>query len=385
MATSLSGHRQALFKELTTTNLQSSPETALFYAERWHALDPSDEPATFYLSTALARTNKHIQALWQLRQPVTYIPSPSSSDPALAAGDNIPFARKRTTSSHHGNGGQSNSNSIAGGPAHRITRPAVVGSLRCARLYAQCCLVLNRQKEGRDALSSAMNHATTHSHQMAPTDATTSSSDPSSEPHAIELELARLAKAAGEQERAILSYRKVLDIYPWCWEALEALANQGAPPDPKVLFPARPRPPRLAGNALPPSSTSTTSSSATTMAPTLSSTTRHTNMMQPAPLGPSQTSAVNSTFSFGSNGTATHTRHKGRNMAPAGEIAAGFFTPGEMTGPIAIGPGGGKAKVQPALFAPGVAVAGWRKQAVYRPSDTSDMLSLDERWVLPRI
>ena len=58
------------------------------------------------------------------------------------------------------------------------------------------------------------------------------------------------ARRAGETDRAIVGYRKVLSRCPTCWEALEALCSLGEPPDVETLLPAstptmRPRsPPR---------------------------------------------------------------------------------------------------------------------------------------------
>lgn len=355
-------HRQAVFRQLTIAALSYSAPSALFFAERWHALDPHDERATYYLALSLSRTHRHIQAIWQLRQPISYV-----SQSTLDSDNNNPFRR-------------------AGVVGSRVTRPAVQGSLRCARLYAQCCLVLHRHKEGRDVLSKIMQAGT----PLAPVDPLDAvdinhaSVPVSQQPFAVELELARLARAAGEPERAIQSYRRVLEMNPWCWEAIEALSSAGAPADPDILFPTRVRPASTAAAANQSWSTSTSASSSATATAAVAPTTRPPGTLHPPPLGPSQTSAVNSSFSFGQASVAQPAALlKGKGVAEG----LGFFTPGEAGSPV-LANGAGKLKAAGGVFALGGGAAAanpaaggiWRRPGVVtRPSDMSDMLSMDDR------
>lgn len=131
-----------------------------------------------------------------------------------------------------------------------------------------------------------------------------------SESWVLDLEMARLARKAGEGERAVLGYRKALETDPWCWEAIEGLCIEGTPPDPDLLFPPRTRAPAA-----------TPASSSTTLAPTVPISPLPNQYRSipthPPPLGPSQTWAVNSgsTAAYG----------KGRPVANDG-----FFTPQEV-------------------------------------------------------
>lgn len=338
--------RQSLLKQLTTSSCSYSAPTALFFAERLHALDNSHEPAAFLLASLLAHQGSHLDAIHILRQPISFLPQqPTPPDP----NDN-PFQAppRRWTQST------------------RTVRPAIEASLRCARLYSQSCLALGRHQEGRDLLAKLLLPNT----PLAPQDpidlplAFPANSDSASQPHVLHLELARLARNAGEHARAIQSYRKVLDANPWCWEALEGLCSEGAPPDADSLYPPRPRPPHSAP---------------------ISPLPNHSRPLQPTsthppPLGPSQTSAVNSAFSF----SKARGPHNG-NGAPAEGL--GFFTPSDTASPVlgaglVKGKGGGLFGLGAGAQALGSVWKGGRRGA-----DVSEM-SVDDRYVhfavLPR-
>jgi anaphase-promoting complex subunit 3 len=312
--------RQSVLRQFILSSLIHSPPTALFFAERLYALDATLEPSVFLLALTLSNSGRHNEVIWLLRQPVSFPPLDPSG--------------KSTDHQNHNNRGRTTF------PTTRLPRPSIECSLRCARLYASCCLVLGRQKEGRDVLSKLTQSGST----LITPDA---GSEPSSLPSLyhqgdtwiLELEMARLSKKAGEVDRAIESYRKVLEANHYCWEALEGLCTLGLPPDPELLFPARPRPvpvavsPIITHSKPPP--------------PSL-----------PLPLGPSQSSAVNSVVPskarYGHQGTG-----KGEGL--------GFFTPSDST--VALGLPVTKAKA----FG-----QGWTKMMAHNISELHDV-SADER------
>ncbi|CEQ43033.1 SPOSA6832_04921 [Sporobolomyces salmonicolor] len=271
--------RQSLLRELALSALPYSPQTALFYAERLHALEPATEPAAFLLAFVQHRNERHHEALWTLRQPVSFVPAAPPPPDALRLGDDRLGATAGTAGPSRRWAAPSPSTSSG-----KLVRPAVECSVRCARLYGQACLALGRDKEGRDALAAVIQPGV----PLAPSASQDLALDsPSSilahdDPTIVELELARLARKAGSYERAVQSYSRVLDKLPTCWEALEALCVMGAPPDVDVLYPPRPRSStsvQTHPNRAPPASTSAST--------------------YPPPLGPSQTAAVNAPFNFG--------------------------------------------------------------------------------------
>ncbi|GAA5878306.1 hypothetical protein JCM1840_002375 [Sporobolomyces johnsonii] len=313
--------RQSLLRELTLAALPYSPQTALFYAERLHALDPAAEPAAFLLASVQHRNQRHHEALWTLRQRVSFVPAAPPAPPtdALFPNGDDPFGPT----------------AAAPGPSRRwaapapstssgkLIRPAVECSVRCARLYGQACLALGRDKEGRDALARVIQPGV----PLAPSASqdlaldSPASSLAHDDPAVIELELARLASKAGYYERAVQSYSRVLAKIPTCWEALEALCIMGAPPDVDVLYPPRPRSSTSAQaqqNRAPPASTSAST--------------------YPPPLGPSQTAAVNAPFNFGRprNGDLQEGVAYGTPLE-AGGGGALLFKPNGGLGPAAKG------------------------------------------------
>lgn len=354
--------RQALLRHLTLSALPNSPISALFFAERLHALDAhSNEPATFLLALVLHRNHRFNEAIWILRQPLSFQPDPTSapSHHSSTYNDN-PFAP--STSNNPARRWPTNA---------RIVRPAVECSVRCARLYAQCCLALNRDKEGRDVLAKVLlpgvplisPDATLDTNQLFSIlgpDLNNNNTDP----HVVDLELARLAQRAGEHERAIQSYRKVLEANPWCWEALEGLCAEGAPPDPDVLYPPRPRPPHSQPISPLPNATASSSTTSRPLQPLPS---------HPPPLGPSQNSTVNSSFSF------NKVPARGASGGGAGMMGdgLGFFTPSDTSTPVMMGGGGAVNKGKGA----GLFGGSWQKGNVgqgRRGGDMSEM-SVDER------
>ncbi|SCV67008.1 BQ2448_5654 [Microbotryum intermedium] len=364
--TTNTAHRQNLLRQLVLSSLPHSAVTALFFAERLHALDPSTEASVFLYAFVLANNQRHHEAIWHLRQPVTFHPlehvPPSTASPTVD-----PF---NSTSMPHPIGYQASRR----WPAHmRLTRPSIDCSLRCARLYASTCSKVDRHREARDVLAKILSttqplvqpdpatDAAIHAAVSAP-----SSSLSSDATYVLDLEMARLARQSGEHERAIQSYRKALDKHPWCWEALEGLCAEGAPPDPDVLYPPRPtRTVRPAPTSIPISpmpSSNGNNAHAPPSRPPLAAYPSH-----PAPLGPSQSSTVNSAFTF--------------NAAAANKptSSGGFFTPGDAAAFQAGGAGAKGKEVKPERgglfgFGPGVAAVSsiWRKGRAQMAADISE-------------
>ncbi|KAM0792147.1 hypothetical protein ACM66B_004846 [Microbotryomycetes sp. NB124-2] len=340
--------RQALLRYLVATALAHSPQTALFFAERLHAIDPSSEPSAFVLASALVRVSQPLAALHTLKQPVTFTPTPPASsnvNAAAASTSTTPAADCNDDwSAAHAPPPRFNNNNNANNGANyhtiaqlyiKLTKPASQASLRCARLYANCCLQLGKANQGRTALAAVAAPSTLA--PLAPADSQidmalsgtaatgagvsdVGTSDLASA--AIALELARLASAEGERERAIKSYRSVLELQPWCWEAIESLCAQGAPPDPDALFPPRPRPPSHAVpiSPLPQHSTTTASNAQAARSQSAAAAAAAAATSYPPPLGPSQTSVVNS-----AGVVRTRSSHENDGL--------GFFTPTEPAAP----------------------------------------------------
>lgn len=318
-----SPRRQSILRQLILAFLTSSPPTALFFAERLYSLDATLEPSVFLIALALSHAGRHNEVIWILRQAVAY-PFDGPADQPNTKNNN----RARATLS-----------------SSRITRPSYEASLRCARLYASCCLTLGREKEGREVLARLLHQS--GSPLIAP--------EPGSEPSLlpflygkgesweIELELARLSKRAGEGDRAIEGYRKVLEANHYCWEALEELCTLGAPPDPDVLFPPRPRPTPTAVSPL------VQMHSSRPPPPSL-----------PLPLGPSQSSAVNSA---GPIASSSKTRYVSQG-AGKGE-GLGFFTPTDLS--------------SAATRTKATIAQGWSKMMSHNMSTDVDDISADDR------
>ncbi|GAA5843766.1 hypothetical protein JCM9279_000136 [Rhodotorula babjevae] len=374
-------YKLALLRHLVHHSLPHSHATALFYAERLHALEPSAEPSAHLVSSVLIAAGRHADALWLLRQPVTF--TAHTDSPATAADDpflgGAPAAASRRWP-------QASTSAAA-----RLVRPAAEASVRCARLYAQACLALNRDKEGREALARVVHPGTplaaaapSHHHHdhldpgLAGTDAAAWLA-PLDDAAVLELEMARLARRGGDYERAVQGFRAVVAKAPACWEAIESLCALGMPPDVDVLLPLKPR--------SAPSSAHTVgaSSSAAQQQQQHSRALAAANSV-PAPLGPSNTA-------HGAYGGAMRTRSTMLDGLGGGGGAAGggagggggLFTPTE----IAVKPGGlfggangkGKAReVGPGWYGGAQQVPpGLRRTGSGRYADTTaDLSTADE-------
>ncbi|GAA6023855.1 hypothetical protein JCM10207_005396 [Rhodosporidiobolus poonsookiae] len=285
-------HRTALLRHLALAFLPSSPQSAVFYAELLHSLDPTAESSAFLLAQALVATKEHLEALWVLRQPATFVP-------ATAEASDDPFglqpagARRWPPQPSTSTG--------------KLTRPAVDCSVRCARLYGDACAALGRAKEGREALARVLQPGVPLATPTAldeplpgfpalPESLPTLSTD---DPALLDLELARLAVAAHERDRAVLSFQKVLQRAPTCWEAIVGLCELGAPPDVDVLLPQPKKVNVPLANGQANGQQMTQQQQQQAVKPL--STSNGLGASYPPPLGPSQT-AVNTAWGGASSG-----------------------------------------------------------------------------------
>lgn len=337
-------HKSAILRQLALDALAYSPQTALFYGERLHALDAAAEPSAHLLAQTQIAARRHQDALWTLRQPVSFAPAlaPTPSDQL-----DDPFGVALGEPGAAGGARRWPQPSTSAG---RLTRPAVECSVRCARLYAEACAELKRDKEGREALAFVLQPGV----PLAPSPPLDNPdvavySDPSigsafprpDESTVVELEHARLARKGGDYERAVVGFRKVVAKVPTCWEAVEALCLLGHPPDVDALYPLPNR--QRATTATPPVSAGSTVTHAPQQRPLAPSNSN------PPPLGPSQTAVVNTVLPL--TGAPGRLRSGG---GPGGE--GGLFTPTEIQvkpgGLFAVnGKGKGKGKEVQGLFA----------------------------------
>ena len=187
------------------------------------------------------------------------------------------------------------------------------------------------------------------------------------DPWVYDLELARLARNAGEPDRAAVGFRKAIEANPWCWEALDALCSLGHPPDPDQLFPPRPR---TASSQQPPSQP---------ISPVASTTHAYRQLAShPAPLGPSQTSAVNSAVPFVLPKQRAAQGHASTNSLSDG---LGLYTPGDAMSTASLGMLAKGQQDGKRLFNIGTGGV-WRKPGLPPPraGDVAEM-SIDDRYV----
>lgn len=117
----------ALFVRLVCLSLSlSMHESALFIAERYACLCPNSEEAVFYHSLALLRSGQARMALETLRLATAV--TTSTSDVVQAS---------------------------VGRRAQEQLKPAIEASLRCAWVYAEACIKLDRAQEGAEVLRKA--------------------------------------------------------------------------------------------------------------------------------------------------------------------------------------------------------------------------------------
>lgn len=218
------GPTGTLLRSLAVAALEYSPRSAAFLAERALALETLSEPSTCLLARCYLAIDSPHEALWLLRQPVLVF-DPSQPGDRQHPSHQQPMASRRPLAATTSSG--------------RLIRPANECSVRCARLYGEACRKLRRDQEGRQVLANISRPGTV----LAPPVPFDSPDLVAGMPRidesvAIQLEMGRLAKRAGENERAIQSFTYVVAKVPTCWEALEALCELGAPPNIDDILPA---------------------------------------------------------------------------------------------------------------------------------------------------
>ena len=288
---------------LSESALPVSPSSALFYAQLLYSLESKSEESSYWLSAALHATHRTTEAIHTLSQ--------SLNNKAIYS-----------------------------------------SSIRAANLYANCNISLNRPAIALATLSALS--TTPPATLITPT-----VHHPSTLPFTFHLPpailqrllLARTAHAAANHSSAIQAYTTVIQANPYCWEALEALADLGAPPNPLLLYPIRPHhPPLHSTNAHP-----STSALPANPPPSL-------------PLGPAQTSVFNTVAHQGKQRSAGPLPQTIENLATGQGL--GFFTPPELGN----GNGNGSVKGKGALFG-----MGWKRNG--KVDKTANEITLDERFV----
>lgn len=124
----------ALFARLIALSLQMGlHETALFIAERYSCLCPTSEEAVFYHALALVRCGQQRMALAILKNAVMISDAASSNTMGASLHGSLTGSRRNL----------------------QQPKPAYEASLRCAWLYADACVQLDKPQEGSEVLKKA--------------------------------------------------------------------------------------------------------------------------------------------------------------------------------------------------------------------------------------
>ncbi|PCH38327.1 TPR-like protein [Wolfiporia cocos MD-104 SS10] len=181
----LSPHLCQRFSTLVWSCLDADlHKSALFYAERYFALDTSNHDARHLYATALLRSGQPHSAFFFVNLPVQ---------------------------------------SCCSG---------------CLEIKAKCCSALGRHREAREALEESLQDVSyTPSPSMGPRAAR---SFP--EESILHCRAGTMAVKGNLPENALSSFRRALLLNPFLWEAFEGLCSLGKVPEIDELFPARPVP-----------------------------------------------------------------------------------------------------------------------------------------------
>ncbi|KAI5123272.1 hypothetical protein M0805_009294 [Coniferiporia weirii] len=186
-AGSVTPYLPARFRALIYACLDAGlPKSAVFYAERYFALDNKCHDAIHLYSTALLRCGQTQSALWFVRGPYQQEP---------CAGCFIAQAECYTALGQHAQAGE-----------------ALEASLRdsCHVSYAS----LNMTRETRVYPEEAVLHC----------------------------KAGKAALKANLLDKAISSFRRALSLNPMLWDAFEGLCSAGSFPEIEEVFPSRPHP-----------------------------------------------------------------------------------------------------------------------------------------------
>lgn len=184
--------------------------TALFLAERLHAILPTDEAPTYFLAYALLKTHNAAGAMDVLRQPI----------------------RKRDVL--HSKTANAPKNYYTQYRSSQVTKPAYQSSLRCAWVYSQACDVVGRNREGQDRLQQAIDKMGRDQVDSSEMQLPRSESAPTNA--AMYLKMAQMSIKGNKADKAETYFMTALEECWWCWEAWEGLCLMGRVPDAESHF-----------------------------------------------------------------------------------------------------------------------------------------------------
>jgi len=158
--------------------------SAVFYAERYYAMDQQNHDARHLYATALLRAGQTYSAIFL------------------------------------------------------VTLPAEIRCSGCFELKARCCTALGRHRQAREALEETLQDPT-----YARTASTQSrAARPFPEEAALRCRSGTMALKGNLPEKASLSFRQALALNPMLWEAFEGLCALGSIPEIDEIFPPRAAP-----------------------------------------------------------------------------------------------------------------------------------------------
>lgn len=112
----------------------------------------------------------------------------------------------------------------------------------CLEIKAKCCTALGRYRQAREALEETLqDHTHRPSSSTAPRPARQFPDD-----SALHCRAGTMALKGNLQDKAAASFQQALSLNPYIWEAFEGLCSLGVVPDIDQLFPPRPIPTRRA-------------------------------------------------------------------------------------------------------------------------------------------
>ncbi|KAK0197270.1 hypothetical protein F5146DRAFT_1014772 [Armillaria mellea] len=112
----------------------------------------------------------------------------------------------------------------------------------CLEIKAKCCTALGRYRQAREALEETL-----QDHTYRPSSSTASrTARQFPDDAALHCRAGTMALKGNLQDKAAASFQQALSLNPYIWEAFEGLCSLGVVPDIDQLFPPRPIPARRA-------------------------------------------------------------------------------------------------------------------------------------------
>ncbi|KAJ7940806.1 hypothetical protein B0H13DRAFT_1940027 [Mycena leptocephala] len=184
-ALSFQPHLSQRFQTLIWSCLDSDlTKTAVFYAERYFAMEPQSHEARHLYATALLRQGEPHSALTLVKVP---------------------------------------------------REQQCIG---CLELKAKCCTVLGRHRQAKEALEESLRDVNFASSASAPS----RPARPFPDEAALRCRSGNMSLKGNLPEDASVSFRQALALNPFLWEAFEGLCAIGSVPEIDDLFPPRPPP-----------------------------------------------------------------------------------------------------------------------------------------------